>query len=202
MPSSNLKPEFRAAFGTNPAPAAESKNFVVPKAGRYSARFFQVVTAILAASFCANISDDFYASTSTYDLSNWIWLFAVMSPILSIFLVGIYAFSWLGKSFTSKKILLIEGACDATACIIWLSLLIAAGVRMGDACPPLKNASCDKYNWMLTWMAVTSVSWLLGLIFDVSAYAQGVWGYGERLDDIELQSNASIQRAIGKSGKY
>jgi hypothetical protein len=118
----------------------------------------------------------------------------VVSPIISGFNVAVYLTRWIGKNWTSRRILSIETFCDLLMTTGWLAGFIALLAEVKTGCSLEQwTEGCVNFNWLVAWLFFLFVSWFAGLIFDIIAWRKGVCSPQEIDNEILLDIRRSAR---------
>ncbi|KAJ3057005.1 hypothetical protein HK097_001489 [Rhizophlyctis rosea] len=156
--------------------ARDTRNFTIEKPGRFGARFFQIFCALGAWYFLAQ-QDDALITAQGGHLRQTIKaiFFAIVSPIISGLLIAVYLLPVFLKKWTSRRILIIETACDFIITLCWFAGFIASLSQMKGECPPAKSPECDRFNWAVAWFFFSFAFFAAGLTFDVRTWYKAVF---------------------------
>ena len=168
----------------------DSRNFTVDKTTRFAGRFFQIALALFAWYFLASQNGNIAAYYELTDIIYAMWFFAVVSPIVSTFLVVLYVAPWFSHSWSSKRILILEIVADFLMAFGWLSGFIVMMVATKGHCVPLPDTSCTNFNWLEAWCFLSFAAFLYGLAIDIITLYKGVCGSS----DIEAEILLDVRR--------
>lgn len=176
----------------------DTKNFKIDKAGRFGARFFQILVAAGAWFFLGAVPSSIKDGMGLSSIIQFHTFLSIASPFVSAAMILIYFLPWFKKSWTSIKTLMVECLFDTTTFVLWTILFsVEIGTTNSNGgCPPGgKDGGCDKLNWVLAWSAFSMLFWFAGLCFDIWAYLKGAHAWGDSLSDGEADS---VLRRLGK----
>jgi hypothetical protein len=154
----------------------DTKNFPVEKTARFAGRFFQIALAIFAWYFLSSQAQPIVVHYNLTPVINAMWFFAIISPMVSGFLIAIYYFSWFSKSWTSRRILCMELSCDSFMTMGWLCGFVLMIIATSGNCQPLPDATCTNFNWLVAWCFLSFIAFFYGLGIDIVSLYRGIWG--------------------------
>lgn len=173
----------------------DTRNFSVDKTARFSGRFFQIALAVFAWYFLGSQDGAVIAKYGIVVVINWMWFFAIASPVVSAFLVVVYVTPWFSHSWTSRRILIVESSLDFLMALGWLAGFVAMLVAVNGACippaaTPTTTPNCVNFNWLVSWLFLSFVAFSFGLGVDIWALYKGMCAK----DDIEGEILLDIRR--------
>ena len=155
----------------------DTRNFTVEKTGRFAGRFFQVALAVFCWYFLGSQDQKVVTSYGMNGLMSTMWFFAVLTPLVSSFLVVVYVSPWFSHGWTSRRILIVESTFDFLMTVGWLSGFITSLVIVKGQCvPPETGTSCINFNWAVSWFFFLTTAFLFNLGLDIWALYSGLCG--------------------------
>ncbi|KAL2915344.1 hypothetical protein HK105_205209 [Polyrhizophydium stewartii] len=161
-------------------------NFQIEKQGRYAARCFQVLLALVSYYWLGSQNADFLTKYNLGSVHGAMLFFAIVSPVISGCMIAIYMLPWFSHAWTSRRILSVETFCDLFMSLGWISGFIVELSAVRGACSIGWLDGCTNFNWLMSWLFFLFVSWSAGLVFDCTAWYRGVCAADEIESDVLL----------------
>jgi hypothetical protein len=170
------------------------KNFHIEKSGRFAVRFFQFIICFILWFFIGRLGSTFMSG----DIINFLWFLTITSPIAIIWNVGMYSAPIVLKSWTSRRIIIIEGLLDIFMTVLWVATFIAACVYVAPHCAPghknptaIENEYCARNNWVVLFAFLETSAWIVSVLLDLSAFYSGV----VKKPDVDPEALLEIRRS-------
>ncbi|EGF82353.1 hypothetical protein BATDEDRAFT_34377 [Batrachochytrium dendrobatidis JAM81] len=174
----------------------DHKNFTIDKQGRYSARCFQIMLALVSYYWIGSQDIGLVASKNLGGVNSAMLIFAICSPVVSGLLIAVYVSPWFSHSWTSRRILTIETIADAIMTLGWIFGFIIELVNVQGACTGASLPGCTNFNWLMAWLFFLFVSWGAGFFFDCTAWHRGVLASDEIESDVLMDVRRTTRGRI------
>ncbi|KAJ3267468.1 hypothetical protein HK104_005866 [Borealophlyctis nickersoniae] len=155
--------------------ARDTRNFVIEKPGRFGARFFQIFCSVASWYFLGKQDDTLITPHGLWPTFHAMTFFAIISPIISALLIAVHIFPWFSKSWTSRRIMILETISDFFIGLGWFGGFVAGLSKMNGDCPPNASSACNLFNWALAWFFFSFLFFGAGFVFDVRTWYKAIW---------------------------
>ena len=163
--------------------ARDTTHFDIEKKTRFAARFFQIILTILAYIFYGNVT----WHPTMDEVKGVILSTLIVTPFLTGFNVLLYAASFFGKKWTSRRVLAVETLIDLGVVCTFLSHGVMLAKKNYDLCNPESTwgyTQCGSLNLFVFWLFFLMVAWMLAFWFDCVAWYRGVFKKPEINNDV------------------
>ncbi|KAI8910084.1 hypothetical protein BC831DRAFT_408822 [Entophlyctis helioformis] len=162
----------------------DRKNFEIDKQGRFAARGFQIALSLVSYYWLGVQNSEFMTMHAVGQVQSAMIFFAVVSPVISAFLIIVYVTPWFSHAWTSRRILSVETFCDLFMTLGWISGFMAELIAVQGACSLGWHPGCTNFNWLMAWLFFLFLSWGAGFFFDCTAWWRGVFSGDEIESDV------------------
>lgn len=189
----------------------DTKHFEIDKTGRFAARGFQMLLCFVLYYFLVIVGESTTKDKTKIYLTqssvNFTWFLAIASPIASAAGVLLYVTPMLFKSFSSRRILLIEAVADMFFGFMWVSIFIANAAAAGSNCSCLTSSTCTdmvrglcvQTNWLVAFNFFIACAWVASVVFDALSFWKGVVSKEEVDPETLLEVHRSAR--MGSTGR-
>lgn len=171
-----------------------SKYFEYSMRRRIFCRIFQVVLAIFIYGFLGAQDQTLWEQHQMDALKIWMWIFLACAPVAAALgLIVHLPHFLLFKGFKDSRAkltaeIVINGIYVIAHFAFFVALLsMMNGNNNVASCGPFVSASCDKFNWLVTFVVFSGIAWAVDLIWTIKELYGGI--RGEDMDMAQLRQS-------------
>ena len=164
----------------------DKSHFYIPKKLRYSIRILQILLSIMTVILLLKIRQSSIGSNSY----GGAWFISVTSAILAIILMFGNFLRFFNKSWSSKKVLVIESVFDMTLSLSWIILF---GIHVTNGCLTTSDDDCYTAHWLMASEFFNSLAWLTTIGISTKDIYQSLFGSDMTFQELQLEN-----RRLGK----
>lgn len=162
--------------------------FEIEKWGRFTARFFQIVLAILCSTFLNSQNAGFLRINGLYGAMQYSLIVDIFSIFVSSGLVGMYAIPFFAHKWQGRKVLTIESIFDLAMFTLIIIALISQAAAVKNTCSVDKSGDCDRYNFVMVFQGFSILAWFASIVFDGLSWYQGLRGETSQISPVTIRA--------------